>query len=59
VYAETNSIGEVMLNELNKLLKKKATGFLTTNESKTEIIGELAVALERGDITYNDIELDR
>jgi hypothetical protein len=48
-----------MLNELNKLLKKKATGFLTTNESKTEIIGELAVALERGDITYNDIELDR
>lgn len=59
VYAETNSIGEVMLNELNKLLKKKATGFLTTNDSKTEIIGELAVALERGDITYNDIELDR
>ncbi len=59
VYAETNSIGEVMLNELNKLLKKKATGFLTTNDSKAEIIGELAVALERGDITYNDIELDR
>ena len=59
VYAETNSIGEVMLNELNKLLKKKATGFLTTNDTKTEIIGELAVALERGDITYNDIELDR
>lgn len=59
VYAETNSIGEVMLNELNKLLKKKATGFLTTNDSKTEIIGELAVALERGDITYNDIELYR
>lgn len=59
VYAETNSIGEVMLNELNKLFKKKATGFLTTNDSKTEIIGELAVALERGDITYNDIELDR
>lgn len=59
VYAETNSIGEVMLNELNKLLKKKAKGFLTTNDSKTEIIGELAVALERGDITYNDIELDR
>lgn len=59
VYAETNSIGEVMLNELNKLLKKKATGFLTTNDSKTEIIGELAGALERGDITYNDIELDR
>lgn len=59
VYAETNSIGEVMLNELNKLLKKKAVGFNTTNESKTEIIGELAVALERGDLTYNDLDLDR
>lgn len=59
VYAETNSIGEVMLNELNKLLKKKAVGFTTTNESKTEIIGELAVALERGDLTYNDLDLDR
>lgn len=59
IYAETNSIGEVMLNELNKLLKKKATGFSTTNESKSEIIGELAVALERGELTYNDLELDR
>ena len=48
-----------MLNELNKLLKKKATGFLTTNESKTEIIGELAVTLERGDITYNDKKKNR
>lgn len=59
IYAETNSIGEVMLNELNKLLKKKANGFSTTNESKAEIIGELAVALERGELTYNDLELDR
>lgn len=59
IYAETNSIGEVMLNELNKLLKKKANGFSTTNESKSEIIGELAVALERGELTYNDLELDR
>ena len=59
VYAETNSIGSVMINELNKLVKKKVNGFTTTNESKTEIIGELAVALEKGELTYNDLELDR
>lgn len=59
IYAETNSIGEVMLNELNKQIKKKAVGFLTTNDSKAEIIGELAVALERGNLTYNDKEIDK
>lgn len=59
IYAESNSIGSVMTNELQKRVKKKITLFTTTNESKTDIIGEMAVLLERGDLTYSDLDLDR
>lgn len=59
VYAESNSIGSVMINELQKRVKKDIKAFTTTNESKTEIITELALVLEQNDVTYADIELDR
>lgn len=58
-YAESNSIGSVMINELKKLTTKYIKPFTTTNESKTEIITELALQLEKGQLVYNDIELDR
>jgi len=48
IYSESNSIGSVMNADLKKLLKRKHifNEFLTTNESKTEIITELAIDLE-------------
>lgn len=61
IYAEDNSIGSVMINELKKLLKQKniLKSFTTTNDSKTEIITELALAFEKNELTYNDLQLDR
>ena len=61
IYAEDNSIGGVMINELKKLLKQKniLKSFTTTNDSKTEIITELALAFEKNELTYNDLQLDR
>lgn len=60
VYAEDNSIGSVMLNELKKLVKQDVLkAFTTTNDSKTEIITELAISLEKAELTYNDLQLDR
>lgn len=59
-YAETNSIGSVMINEIKKLIKNKSLikDWNTSNQSKTEIITELAVDLENGDISYSSKELD-
>ena len=61
IYSESNSIGSVMNADLKKLLKRKHifNEFLTTNESKTEIITELAIDLEQGALSYNDKELDK
>lgn len=61
IYAEDNSIGSVMINELKKLLKQKniLKSFTTTNDSKTEIVTELALAFEKNELTYNDLQLDR
>lgn len=61
IYAEDNSIGGVMINELKKLLKQKniLKSFTTTNDSKTEIVTELALAFEKNELTYNDLQLDR
>lgn len=61
VYAEDNSIGSVMINALKKKLRNKNVlkAFTTTNDSKTEIITELAILFEKGEITYNDLYLDR
>lgn len=59
IYAEKNSIGEVMINQLKKLTKQHISKWNTSNESKTEIIQELAIALERGQINYSDEELHK
>ena len=61
-YAESNSIGSVMINEIKKLLGNKQRHikeWTTSNQSKTEIITELAVALENEQISYSDKELDK
>ena len=61
-YAESNSIGSVMINEIKKLLGNKQNHikeWITSNQSKTEIITELAVALENEQISYSDKELDK
>lgn len=60
-YAETNSIGSVMVNEIKKLLKGKSNlikDWNTSNQSKTDIITELAINLENGDLSYSDKSLD-
>lgn len=61
VYAEDNSIGSVMINELKKQMRQKNVlkPFTTTNDSKTEIVTELALSLEKEELTYNDLQLDR
>ena len=51
-----------MINEIRKLLAKKSNlvkDWNTSNQSKTDIITELAVALENGTISYSDKELDK
>lgn len=58
VYAEDNSIGAPMINELVKLTTQPITRFTTTNESKTQIITDLALSLQRKEIVYYDDELD-
>lgn len=60
-YAETNSIGSVMINEIKKLLGTKSNlikDWNTSNQSKTDIITELAIDLENGDLSYSDKQLD-
>ena len=46
-YAESNSIGEVMINEIRKQLKKPSVfrPFTTTNSSKNEMIGLLQTCI--------------
>ena len=53
-YIESNSIGEVMANEIRKQLVRKANfkTFATTNESKKDYISLIAVAIANGDIHF-------
>lgn len=53
-YCESNSIGEVMANEIRKRLNDKAkfSTFATTNDSKKEYIGLLATAISNGSIHF-------
>lgn len=53
-YIESNSIGEVMSNEIKKQLKRKNNfyTFATTNESKKEYISLLSVAIANNDIHF-------
>ena len=53
-YMESNSIGEVMANEVKKKLNKKSNfrTFETTNESKKDYISLIAVKIANGDIHF-------
>ena len=53
-YIENNSIGEVMANEIKKKLNRKSNfyTFSTTNETKKDYIGLLAVAIANNDIHF-------
>ncbi|NDV83953.1 terminase large subunit domain-containing protein [Bacteroides sp. 51] len=60
VYMEENSIGSVMINEIKKLVKNKKLlhSFLTTNQTKTDIITELALAIDRNEVWLNKLDTD-
>ena len=53
-YCESNSIGEVMSNEIRKKLYRKSNfyTFTTTNESKKQYISLLAVAIANNEIHF-------
>lgn len=55
-YIEVNSIGEVMYNEIRKLLKYKDTfhKFTTTNESKKEYVNKLSVMIMNDEISFDE-----
>ena len=55
-YIESNSIGEVMKNEIAKKLKRKSNfySFATTNETKKQYISLLAVAIANNEIHFED-----
>lgn len=55
-YIETNGVGEPMINEIKKLVKNKSkiTEWLTTNNSKAEIIGNLQNHIAKKDIWFDE-----
>lgn len=55
-YIEVNSIGEVMYNEIRKLLKHKDTfhKFQATNESKKEYVNRLSVMITNNNISFDN-----
>lgn len=54
-YCESNSIGTVMINEIQKLVKYKSKiqEFTTTNESKNEIVGLLSTEICNNNIYFS------
>jgi len=57
-YLEINSIGAVMLNEIQKLVsnKSKLKEWTTTNQSKEKAVSELAMAIANKNIHFNTID---
>lgn len=53
-YIESNSIGEVMANEIRKQLRKKSAfhTFETTNQTKKDYIGLIAVAVANNSVHF-------
>ena len=53
-YMESNSIGEVMANEVKKRLRRKNnfSTFATTNESKKDYVSLIAVGIANGDLHF-------
>lgn len=60
-YIEANGIGEPMINEIRKLVinKSKVQYYTTTNENKSENVGNLQLAIAQDEIFFNkeDAEL--
>ena len=60
IQPETNSIGEpytdMLKNKLNPTMRSKVYGFNTSNKSKNDIVAQLQVAFEQGDIEILDDE---
>lgn len=58
VYVETNGIGspiyEELLKHVNKEQKSKVNEWLTTNESKSDIISNLAIEIQTNNIHFNN-----
>lgn len=54
-YIESNSIGDVMINEIKKYVKnkQKVQAFTTTNETKKIQVGLLSVAITNKEITFD------
>lgn len=55
VVAEMNSAGDPLVEQLRRDLPCPVEGFLTTATSKRQLIDALALAIERGDLTYPDV----
>lgn len=58
VYIEKNGVGIPIINEIEKLVKKKSLihHWLTTNESKNEILGNLAVKIANKQLIFNNAD---
>jgi len=54
VVAEMNAAGDPLVEQLRRDLPCPVEGFLTTATSKRQLIDALALAIERGDLTYPD-----
>ena len=59
-YIEANGIGEPMINEIKKLIKKKSRvlEYITTNENKAENVGNLQLAIAQDNIFFNNEDKD-
>lgn len=55
-YLENNGLGAPMINEIMKLVrdKSKLKEWTTTNSSKEEIVSELAIAIAKDEIYFNE-----
>ena len=55
-YLEINGVGSPMFNEIRKLVqhKSKLREWVTTNSSKEDIVSNLAVAISKKDIHFNN-----
>lgn len=60
IYAEENGIGKVYVDALRKKIRNKVTAWVTTNESKQDIVTAFQIALEneRVRIMHDDALLD-
>lgn len=60
IYAEENGIGKVYVDALRKKVKARITNWVTTNESKQDLVTTFQIALEneRVRILYDDALLD-